>query len=776
MKVQVQHIYDSTMADKNAIVSNALQFNIVAETATEQPPAELTITYDCYYDGKLFFSSSKLPLIYYFKEDSWTDRLTLTNGYYYFDTSKIQIKWREGLEAFQTNFSDSELKLVAWQSQLILFQEEGELERPASEADLGKQYELKMMATSLSISSDNEEHSDWSPKLIDYHFWLNKSTSNYIDIPIAPLVFPDELATFNDGNEISNYDFDLGLWIDNGTKSFEIFALTTSLKKTDGQYFFKEQEDETFKISYKQATPASKITATHILIQENQFSDSIAGTNQIEDENGYHLFLSIDCNPKNGATAVNGIGSFKYLTVINLIYKEAPFFNVQTLPSSKINWTLDKNDLGLFPWKTLVAGQLAPVMWYNAGSSLKFDLSENQPQLCGRPLQSYVIYESTDNKNYNRVAELASKSTSEVIYTILRRSEQSTTLRYAIGVITNYNGELLETPLNRLLKINYGFHIGRITNPVISLTNCLTESGNLIPQFRVDDYGGNNKGDWNLTFFSKIALGWWNQNTTKPACSISIYRSFNQDFLNATINTLVITGQEYSEIDWDNLPFSSDTTVIQLTDLEKQSTIYIKAKISFVYGCQDNIDLITCETPTYTYFGLEKLPTVSYLKNQIGVNTPGLTENELIGITSTAEKALIRLLNSGRQYASVNVNTRNLNEFIINCGSWDDAEFGYSNFTVINNTVYARNEIAVVDLTQDDWNNKLLYAKANNYNLNTGEIVSTQYYCINYQGEILKEWSEKAEICRNLTTLYYYTEIAYLQYQDNAEEKFTVEE
>ena len=101
-----------------------------------------------------------------------------------------------------------------------------------------------------------------------------------------------------------------------------------------------------------------------------------------------------------------------------------------------------------------------------------------------------------------------------------------------------------------------------------------------------------------------------------------------------------------------------------------------------MYGCQDNIDLISCETPIYTYLGLEKLPTVSYLKNQIGINTPGLAENELIGITADAKKALIRLLNSSRQYASVNVNTRNLNEFIINCGSCDDAEFGYSNFMV----------------------------------------------------------------------------------------------
>ena len=96
MKVQVQHIYDSTMADKNAIVSNALQFNIIAETETESPPRELAITYDCYYDNILFYSSSKLPLIYYFNEANWIKKLTQNdNGYYYFEPSKIKIKWIE---------------------------------------------------------------------------------------------------------------------------------------------------------------------------------------------------------------------------------------------------------------------------------------------------------------------------------------------------------------------------------------------------------------------------------------------------------------------------------------------------------------------------------------------------------------------------------------------------------------------------------------------------------------------------------------------------------
>ena len=42
MKFEVKHIYDSTVADKNAIVANALQFNIVAGSDIETTPSTAT--------------------------------------------------------------------------------------------------------------------------------------------------------------------------------------------------------------------------------------------------------------------------------------------------------------------------------------------------------------------------------------------------------------------------------------------------------------------------------------------------------------------------------------------------------------------------------------------------------------------------------------------------------------------------------------------------------------------------------------------------------------
>ena len=48
MKFEVKHIYDSTVADKNAIVANALQFNIVAGSDIETTPSTAN-TYEFYY-------------------------------------------------------------------------------------------------------------------------------------------------------------------------------------------------------------------------------------------------------------------------------------------------------------------------------------------------------------------------------------------------------------------------------------------------------------------------------------------------------------------------------------------------------------------------------------------------------------------------------------------------------------------------------------------------------------------------------------------------------
>ena len=167
-------------------------------------------------------------------------------------------------------------------------------------------------------------------------------------------------------------------------------------------------------------------------------------------------------------------------------------------------------------------------MWYNAGSTLKFNLSENQPQLCGRQLASYILYESENNSNYNRVIELTDGTINDVAYTILRRGQQAENIKYGLGIKTKYNGEILETPLNSILKIDYSFRIGRVVNPVVTIANCSTVKGTIQPQLKIDDYGGNNKQDFNLLLFSSLA-SLWNQKAN-AVCQIQIQRSFNKDF------------------------------------------------------------------------------------------------------------------------------------------------------------------------------------------------------------------------------------------------------
>ena len=57
MKFEVKHIYDSTVADKNAIVANALQFNIVAGSNIETTPSTAN-TYEFYYKYEELFKTS----------------------------------------------------------------------------------------------------------------------------------------------------------------------------------------------------------------------------------------------------------------------------------------------------------------------------------------------------------------------------------------------------------------------------------------------------------------------------------------------------------------------------------------------------------------------------------------------------------------------------------------------------------------------------------------------------------------------------------------------
>ena len=77
MKFEVKHIYDSTVADKNAIVANALQFNIVAGSDIETTPSTAN-TYRFYYNGAIepFLTTNQLSTNYYFKKDQGENILT----------------------------------------------------------------------------------------------------------------------------------------------------------------------------------------------------------------------------------------------------------------------------------------------------------------------------------------------------------------------------------------------------------------------------------------------------------------------------------------------------------------------------------------------------------------------------------------------------------------------------------------------------------------------------------------------------------------------------
>lgn len=832
MKFEVKHIYDSTVADKNAIVANALQFNIVVDSDIETTPSTAN-TYEFYYkydkvkEPILFLTTNQLSTNYYFKKDLWEEKLALESGNKYFDCTKLTVKvflfaTQENItlptkqeEAQEGNppLQPDSAKIVAWVSPLILVQESGQFERPVSVAELAQNYALKLTAINLSISSTNEQFANWSPKLIDYHYWLNQATDQYIDIPIAPLTFPLEIGTIDEQKILSNFlfDFTLTLGTKDQTNRITLLNLRGKTLVVNQGYLFLQPEvanDNTYKITQTSTNNGETLIASHIQIQEAKFSELMSSLSVgREDLFDYHIYLTIQVNNSEQSLqeqgpSIAGVQDFQYLTTLNLIFREKPFFKGE-FQAEDLTWTLDKNDLTSYPWHSLMSPQqIIEGAFYNAGVSFKFNFTNAKPQLCGQTLYKYVLYESDDRGiYYYRLLELGPNqdNSNEVIYTVMRRLA-SANIRYGIGIITmDKKGYLLETPFNNILKINLTLPIGRISTPIALIDNCVADemvldpekpqskTVVLKPQLKIVDYGGNNQKDSNISKLPSLADLFGQE--VNLSCTVKFEYSQNKEFLSPQAKTVeqiinLTEGQSYQSINWSNL---FDDGKIQLTDVfDLAATLYLKATITFVYGCQDNIDLLICETPIYTHFGLKQLPTVSYLKNQIGINTPNLANNEVIGITSTIDKALIRLLNGSEHYSSVNINTRNLQEFIINCGSWDDAEFGYNNFQIISdllqdgssqNIEYEEVEVpdinntTAVEAFEALWNSQTdLYVRVQEYNVN-GDLIDR----VNYSKIYLRKDHDWKEVLKGFTTIYKIkTNLSYEQLYDKSHLKFTV--
>lgn len=812
MKFEVKHIYDSTVADKNAIVANALQFNIVAGSDIETTPSTAD-TYEFYYkyeetkEPVLFLTTNQLSTNYYFKKDLWEEYLPLEeNGNRYFNCKKLKVKVIPATqeEITSTNaqgevqeedlsLTPDSARIVAWVSPLVLVQNEGEFERPADVAELAQNYALKLTAINLSISSTNEQFSNWSPKLIDYHYWLNQATDQYIDIPIAPLAFPLEIGHINEQNILDDFFFNFTLTLGKKDQTDQITLLNLKNKQliVNQGYLFLQPEvadNDTYKIIQTSTNNGETLIASHLQIQEAKFSELISGLSTgREDLFDYHIYLTIKDSEKN--SKVVGVQDFQYLTTLNLIFREKPFFKGE-FQATDLTWTLDKNDLTSYPWQNLMPSQqIVDGAFYNAGVSFKFSFANAKPQLCGQDLQKYVLYESDDRGiHYYRLLELKPNqdNSNEVIYTVIRRSA-SANIRYGIGIITmDKKGYLLETPFDNILKINLTLPIGRISTPIALIDNCVADEMVLKPQLKIVDYGGNNQKDSNISRLPILAKQFFNQ-TVNLTCTIKFEYSKNKKFQKAQTITKIITlteGQSYQSINWSNLFDQSGLPLADESDLS--ATLYLRATLSFVYGCQDNIDLLICETPIYTHFGLKQLPTVSYLKNQIGINTPNLANNEVIGITSTTDKTLIRLLNGSEHYSSVNIDTRNLQEFIINCGSWDDAEFGYTNFQIISNLlpdgssqiieyeaveVPDINDTVAVEDFEALWNSQTdLYIRVQEYDVN-GNLIDR----VNYSKIYLRKGHDWKEVLKGFTTIYKITNnLSYEWLYDKSHSKFTV--
>lgn len=742
------HIYDSTMADKNAIVPNALQLSLSAQDAIEGLPTNLINTFELYYDDELIITFNSFPFIYYFSKDFWASRLDVNKGNYYCNLEKFEIKWVDNQEKIVVN-GESAKRLISWDNSLILSHNSDGLEIPNTATQSQEDYTLTMRASSLSISSDNPAHSDWTPKIIDYHYWRNHSENYYIDIPIAPLSFP---------LNVNDFTFNLNLNLKIKDNDFEILSLTglKLIEQNNGEFFFEERTGASYKISYNRATTDSRITATHILISEFDFSQRIDNGENLIDLLDGRLYLTIT---PVGSPTVKGIENFKYLTCFNLIYREAPFFFNTDLTS--IEWTLDKND-SAYPYLDLTDYTLT----YNAGTTIKVNIPKSL-ELCGRPLNNFYLYESLNGKDYSKTRVITSENNNEIVFTLLPKTTTEQ-IYFAFGAATFDDDGLLTTSTADLLKLAKPLTIGRIVKPQVQITSCTKTDDNsgIYVNLAVDDYGGDNKSDSNLITYCEYSEQFWGVRDLQPVCIIELFKSLKPQFNGSPVKTITLTGP-YNEKDWSSVEF------IELTNEEKMSTLYLKAKVMFTYGCQNNIDIIAGETPVFTFLGLEKLPTLSYLKNQVGVNSPNLRTGDLLNITSVDQKSLINLFNGAIQYSSINVASRNLNEFIINCGSWDDAEFGFSNFKTQIAQGRTLSTIAVSNITEAIWSSVPLYLVTRSKKLGTNETKKT---ALTYIGNLQKPFSEKANILKNITTVYFYTNVGVEQFNDINQQKLTVQE
>ena len=71
--------------------------------------------------------------------------------------------------------------------------------------------------------------------------------------------------------------------------------------------------------------------------------------------------------------------NFQYLTTLNLIFREKPFFKGE-FQAEDLTWTLDKNDLTNYHWIGLLSDEdIAKGYFYNAGVSFKFSFVNAKP-------------------------------------------------------------------------------------------------------------------------------------------------------------------------------------------------------------------------------------------------------------------------------------------------------------------------------------------------------------------------------------------------------------
>lgn len=191
--------------------------------------------------------------------------------------------------------------------------------------------------------------------------------------------------------------------------------------------------------------------------------------------------------------------------------------------------------------------------------------------------------------------------------------------------------------------------------PQASFTKANYRDGTLSTEWKVDDYGYSDSGN-----LIKIGLK-IKQHDQEPAL---------KDYPN---NSLSMDWTEFSGFQSGSITYEFLNIAPRL-----ESTMSVSTNSNVTPAYQDEFTTIKTSTENFVYITVYNIaPTVSYRKNFIGINTTDLSKSydTVVQINPYNSRHIV-YLNGEERSASIDLLNGGLNNFVMDCGSWDGTTGG----------------------------------------------------------------------------------------------------